>query len=105
MAVAPQEPGVLNVSFTRGADWSQLIDFDTPPSITGYTFTAGLFSTITGALLQAITCTVTDAAAGRVNLSLTAAQTAAMTPGTYHFRLSWGPVARRVYQGYAEVLP
>ena len=105
MATAPQEPGVLNVSFTRGADWSLLLDFAEPASIVGYTFTSGLYSTITGGLVQAVTCTVVDASIGKINLSLTSSQTAAMTAGTYEFRVTWGPVARRVYEGYCEVLP
>jgi hypothetical protein len=104
MPNAPQEPGRLNVSFTRGDAWGQLIDFSTPASVAGYTFTAGLYATTTGNLVQAITATVVDAAAGQVNLSLTAAQTAAITAGTYEFRLAWGPTARRVYEGYCEVL-
>ena len=105
MPIAPQEPGRLNVSFVRGDAWSQLIDFSTPANITNYTFTSGLYATTTGDLVQSITCTVTDAAAGQVNLSLTAVQTAAIPAGTYEFRLAWGPTARRVYEGYAEVLP
>lgn len=105
MAIAPQEPGRLNVSFTRGADWSLLLNFADPASIVGYTFTSGLYSTITGQLLQAITCTVVDAGLGKVNLSLSAAQTSLLQAGTYDFRVTWGPVARRVYEGFCEVLP
>lgn len=104
MATAPQEPGILNVSFTRGDAWGRLVDFSAPANITGYTFTAGLHSTVTGALVQAITCTVVDAAAGQVNLSLTAEQTAGLKAGTYEFRMDWGPTARRIYQGVCEVL-
>ena len=105
MPNAPQEPGRLNVSFVRGDAWGQLIDFSTPANLTGYTFTAGLYATTTGDLVQAITCTVSDAAAGTVNLSLTATQTAAIPAGTYELRVAWGPTARRIYEGYAEVLP
>ena len=105
MATADQVPGLLNLSFVRGDAWSRLVDFSNPASITGYTFTAGLHSTVTGGLVQAITCTVTDAATGQLTLSLTAEQTAAMAPGTYQFRLAWGPTARRIYEGYCEVLP
>jgi hypothetical protein len=105
MPNAPQEPGRLNVSFVKGDAWAQLVDFSTPANIIGYTFASGLYATTTGDLVQAITCTVTDAAAGQVNLSLTAAQTAAIPAGTYEFRMAWGPTARRVYEGFAEVLP
>lgn len=105
MATAPQEPGVLNVSFSRGEVWSRLVDFAEPASLVGYSFASGLYSVVTGALVQAITTSVVNAAAGQVNLSLTAAQTAALAAGTYEFRLTWGPVERRLYQGFCEVLP
>lgn len=105
MSSAPQEPGVLNVSFSRGEVWSKLVDFAEPASLVGYTFTSGLYSVVSGGLVQAITTSVVDASAGQVNLSLTAAQTAALAAGTYEFRLTWGPVSRRIYQGYCEVLP
>lgn len=105
MPSAPQEPGRLNISFVRGDAWGQLIDFSSPASIAGYTFSAGLYATTTGDVVQAITTTVVDAAAGQVNLSLTANQTAAIPAGTYEFRMTWGPTARRVYEGFAEVLP
>jgi hypothetical protein len=105
MANAPQTPGVLNVSFTRGADWSLLVDFSDPASLVGYTFTAGLYSTITGALVQAVTVASVNLSVGQINLSLTASQTASLAAGTYEIRVEWGPVARRIYQGFCEVLP
>ena len=105
MTDALQEPGVLNLSFVRGDAWSRLVDFSSPASITDYTFSAGLYSTVTAALVQPITCTTTDAAAGQLTLSLTAEQTAVLAAGTYQFRLAWGPTARRIYEGYCEVLP
>lgn len=46
MSNAPQEPGTLNLSFTKGEAWSKLIDFAEPSSLTGYTFDAGLYSTV-----------------------------------------------------------
>lgn len=105
MTYAPQEPGVLNVSFSRGEAWGKLIDFTQPSSLEGYTITAGLYSTVSGSLVQAITCDVINAAAAQVNLSLTATQTASLAAGTYDFIVSWEPSARRVYQGFCEVMP
>jgi hypothetical protein len=105
MADATQEPGLLNISFVRGDDWSQLVDFSTPTTLTGYTFTSGLYSTVSGELVQSITCTVTSEALAQVTLSLTATQTAALASGTYQFRVTWGTTARRIYQGFCEVLP
>lgn len=105
MALADQAPGVLNVGFTRGEAWGLLIDFDDPASLVGYTITAGLYSTVTGASVQAVTVTAVDLTAGRVNLSLTSSQTAALPAGTYEFRVGWTNPARVVYQGFAEVRP
>lgn len=105
MPTASQEPGRLNLSFVRGDAWSRTLDFDEPADITGYTFASGLYSTVTGTLVQAITCTVISAAEGQLGLSLTANQTAALNTGTYHFRVTWGPTARRIYEGFCEVLP
>lgn len=105
MTYAPQEPGVLNVSFCRGEAWGKLIDFTQPASLEGYTITAGLYSTATGGLVQAITCTAVNAQAAQVNLSLAATQTASIPAGTYDFIVSWSPNTRRVYQGFCEVLP
>ena len=62
-------------------------------------------STVTGSLVQAVTVSNVNLSIGQINLSLTALQTASLAAGTYEFRVDWGPVARRVYQGYCEVLP
>jgi hypothetical protein len=105
MATAAQIPGVLNVSFTRGAEWSLLVDFSDPASLVGYTFTSGLHSTVTGSLVQAVTVSNVNLSVGQINLSLTASQTASLAAGTYQIRVEWGPVARRIFQGFCEVLP
>lgn len=105
MVTASQAPGQLSVSFVRGDAWSRTIDFSEPADLTGYTFSSGLYSPVSGSLVQAITCTVISAAEGQVGLSLTAAQTADLAAGTYQFRVTWGPTARRIYEGFAEVLP
>jgi hypothetical protein len=103
MPNAPQEPARQNISFVRGDAWGLEIDF--AAAVTGRSFAAGLYATTTGGLVQAITATVLDAAAGSVNLSLTAAQTAGIAAGTYDFRVAWTPSDRRIYEGFAEVLP
>lgn len=102
MPAAPQEPAIQNISFVRGDGWAIEVDF--AESVVGKTFTGGLFSTVTGQLVQAIACEVLDAAAGRVNLSLAESATSGLVAGTYRFRLSWSPATRRIYQGFAEVL-
>jgi hypothetical protein len=103
MAFAPQEPSPLNVSFVRGDAWALEIDF--AESIVGKTWTAGLYSLVTGQLVQLVTAAPIDEAAGRLNLSLTATQTAGIPHGSYDFRVAWGPTARRTHEGVCEVLP
>jgi hypothetical protein len=104
MATADQAPGVLNVGFTRGESWGLLLDFDEPANLTGYTLYATLHSTVTGASVQAVTVTPVDLTIGKVNLSLTSTQTAALAAGTYEFRVGWSaPSQRLVYQGFAQV--
>lgn len=102
MPNAPQEPAIQNISFVRGDAWALEVDF--AESVVGKTFAGGLYSTVTGQLVQAIACEAIDAAAGRVNLSLVESQTSGLAAGTYRFRFSWSPATRRIYQGFAEVL-
>jgi len=68
--------------------------------------TSSIVSLVTGAVVQQVTTTLTDAAAGVVNVSLTEAQTAAIPAGTYSFVLQWvapGSVGRTIYEGFCEV--
>ena len=96
----------MSFAFRKGDDFSTLIDFSI--SLASYTLSAGLYSTVTGALVQAMTVAVTDAAAGLVSVSLTDTQTAALAAGTYAWRLDWtapGSVQRGPLAGMVEVYP
>jgi hypothetical protein len=105
MPIYDQRPGRLGLAFRGGDEVSTQIDFD-GVSLVGYTVTSSLVSLVTGGVVQPVTTTLSDAAAGVVNISLTEAQTAALPAGTYGFVLQWnapGDVLRTVYEDYAEV--
>jgi len=99
-----QTPGVLNLSFVRGDDFSTLIDFSI--AMTGYTVAASMYSTVSGAEVQAFTVTAANAASGQYNISLTDTQTAALARGTYGWRMTWteNNATRTALTGFVEVL-
>jgi len=103
MTAVPQEASRLDVSFVRGDAWGLEVDF--ADDMAEKTFAAGLYSLVTGQLVKALTCTVLSAPERRMNFSLSAAETLALVPGTYEFRVAWSPAERRIYEGFAEVLP
>jgi hypothetical protein len=95
----------MSLAFRKGDDFSTLVDFD-GVTLVGYTASAGLYSTVTGALVLAMTTTVTDAANGKVSVSLTDTQTLGLMAGTYNWRLDWvapGSVQRNALAGACEV--
>jgi hypothetical protein len=62
---------------------------------------------VTGTAVASFVTSVTDAAAGQVNVSLTDTQTAALAAGTYGWRLDWvapGGVQRTALSGTVEVV-
>ena len=52
-------------------------------NLTGYTFDADVREDFGAAVVETLTCTVTDAVSGKLTLSLTAAETLALTQGEY----------------------
>ena len=102
MATYDQLPASLNLRWTVGDDFSALLDFSI--ALTSYTATATIYSTVTGATLATFTTAITDAAAGKINISLTDAQTAALGPGTFRWGLVWtlGAVSRTSMEGFVD---
>ena len=98
-----QAPGTLNLSFSRGDDFSALVDFSI--AMSGYTVTAGVTSLVTGSEVQALTVSTVSATAGQLNVSLTDAQTLAMARGTYGWQMKWteGNATRTALTGFVEV--
>lgn len=105
MATAAQLPGHLAVAFRAGDEYSTLLDFSI--ATTGYTWSAEVYSVVTGTVIQNPSVSVVSAANGQVNLSWTEAQTGDLAPGTYGVRVIWvapGSSQRTVLDGMLEVL-
>jgi len=103
MATAPQTPAPLNVAFVRGADYSAGLDFNV--NVTGYTWAASIFSLVNREELATATVTATDAAAGKVTVSIPRATD--LPVGTLGLRITWtttGDKKRAVLEGTCEVL-
>lgn len=104
MATASQLPGHLAVAFRAGDEYATAIDFSI--NTTGYSWSAEVYSVVTGDVVQNPTVSVVSAANGQVNLSWTEAQTAELSPGTYGVRVIWvapGSSQRTALEGMLEV--
>ena len=104
MPAYEQLPGPLNLAFRAGDDFSTLIDFSI--NMTGYTTSAVLYSYVSDATVANFTTSMANAAAGQVNVAMTKTQTAAITPGTYGWRMSWvdgSNQTRSALSGFVEV--
>jgi hypothetical protein len=105
MATISQLPGKLNLDLVRGDEFATLVDFSI--NVTGYTFSASVYSTITGSTVITPTVSVVSAATGQVNVGISEAQSEAVAPGTYLWRLSWvapGSATRTALEGVCEVI-
>lgn len=103
MATYEQLPGVLNLAFRRGDDFSALVDFSI--GMAGYAVTASLTSAVSGAEVLPFTVTAVSAADGQFNVSLTDAQTASLARGTYAWKMVWveNEATRTALTGFCEV--
>jgi hypothetical protein len=104
MPTYDQLPASLNLRWNVGDDVSVLLDFDI--ALTSYTATAAIYSTVTGASVATFTTAITDAATGKINISLTDAQTTTLGPGTFRWALVWtlGAVSRTSMEGYVDAI-
>lgn len=103
-ATYDQSPGKLDLAFRRGDTFAPQVTFGL--NLTGYTFTAGI-TTTAGSSVVSLTTALADAAIGVVTCSLTATQTAAITPGRYVWYLQWtqpGGAKFTPLAGFVEVL-
>lgn len=104
MATYEQLPGEMSLALRSGDDLPATeIDFSI--SISGFSFTAPIQSTVTGETLTSFTVAVTDAAAGKLTIALTDAQTSGLPVGTYKWSLvgTSGSATRTYLSGYVEV--
>lgn len=104
MATFTSLPGTLNIRFKRGDTFLTRIDFSI--TLTGYTVSSELLRIANRTALQSITTTVIDDVNGIVDVSMTAAETAALGAGTYIWQLTWqtGSQVRTAIEGFLEVV-
>jgi hypothetical protein len=103
MPAYDQLPGQMQLRWRAGDSFSSLLDFDI--TLTGYTASAIVTSTVTGATLATFTTTIPDAAAGKINVALSSAQTSTLGVGTFGWALTWvapGSVTRTALQGFID---
>ena len=103
MAVVDQRPGYLAHAFRRGDTFTATVDFNF--DVTGYTWEAAIRSTVTGSPLETFTVTVTNAAGGVLQLSLSAAETGEIPAGVYGWTLvgTNAGTVRTYLSGFVEV--
>jgi hypothetical protein len=106
MATITQVPGELDIVITAGDDVSIDLDFDI--ALTGYTFAALVVTDNETPTTVAMLVTNTDLATGKLNLSLTDVQTAAIGTGEFCWYLTWTITAstliRKVLRGKFSVV-
>lgn len=102
MPTLDKSPGKQDFVYRRGDTFSTEVDWSI--DLTGYTVTSDLVSLVTGAVVQPITTTLTNAAAGIVGLDFPAIT----VPGTYGWQQKWVSPSGETQtglKGYVEVLP
>lgn len=103
----------LNMTIDQGATFEKTLRFytdaTTPKDLTGFTFRAQLREDYDDATPAGeFTMTVVDAAQGVVNMLLTAAVTAALTPGKLRYDVEMvrpNATVRRLFEGVITVTP
>lgn len=99
----------VDLELVKGAAFGRTITYkvnDVVTNIAGYSFAAQVRTT-TGTLVQSMTCTTTNAAAGLFTISLTGAQTAALTAGTLYvwsLEQTVSSVVSELLRGYVNVV-
>ena len=99
----------VDLELVKGAGFGRTITYtinDAVVNIASYSFAAQVRTT-TGTLVQSMTCTTTNAAAGVFTISLTGAQTSALTAGTLYvwsLEQSVSGVVSELLRGYVNVI-
>lgn len=99
----------VDLELVRGAAFGRTITYkvnDAAVNIASYAFAAQVRTT-TGTLVQSMTCTVANAAGGIFTVSLTGAQTSALTAGTLYvwsLEQTLSGLVSELLRGYVNVI-
>lgn len=94
-------PGVYNFTTTQGDDVAETFTFKDDDgaaiNLTGYTFAAQMRRTPSDtAVLATFSFTITSAAGGTVDMTLSKTVTAGLQPGVYPYDVQWTDAAGKV---------
>ena len=104
---------IANLKVDQGADFATTINLNnldgTDFNLTGYTVASQMAKSYASTTKTTITASITDAATGAIQLSLTHAQTGALTQGRYVYDVevtqTSGNIKTRVIEGQITVFP
>ncbi len=104
--------GFAELTLEQGASYSTTVTVNgsngSPTNLTNYTAAAQLRKSYYSSTATDFTVSISNAAAGEISMTLTAANTANLTPGRYVYDLlitSPVNVKTRVVEGIATILP
>ena len=104
--------GFAELTVEQGASYSTTVTVNggdgSPTNLTNYTAEAQLRESYYSSTATDFTVAISDAAGGQITMTLTAANTANLTPGRYVYDLlitSPTSVKSRVVEGIATILP
>lgn len=104
--------GFAELTLEQGASYSTTVTVNgsngSPTNLTNYTAAAQLRKSYYSSTATDFTVAISDAAGGEITMTLTAANTANLTPGRYVYDLlitSPVNVKTRVVEGIATILP
>ncbi len=104
--------GFAELTLEQGASYSTTVTVNgstgAPTNLTNYTAAAQLRKSYYSSTATDFTVSISNAAAGEISMTLTAANTANLTPGRYVYDLlitSPVNVKTRVVEGIATILP
>ena len=104
---------IANLKVDQGADFATTINLNnldgTDFNLTGYTVAAQMAKSYASTTKTTITASITDAATGAIQFSLTNAQTGALTQRRYVYDVevtqTYGNIKTRVIEGQITVFP
>lgn len=104
--------GIHNILLEEGSNFQRILTIESSPGVplnlTGYTFASKMKRNIADSVpALTFTIAVSNAAAGQVTWSATAAQTAALAPQVHHYDvdMTHGSTTTRILEGQAWVSP